>query len=99
MEEAIVNVHVSPRSPPGGLAGLSGLSARLQQADDDDGGRRSGDDYYDRGSYSRQSQASDRSAGAAGIGSRLLNGGRTSVAGEDERCIFHSFRDLSSATP
>ena len=75
---------VSPRSPPGGLAGLSGLSARLQQADDDDGGRRSGDDYYDRGSYSRQSQASDRSAGAAGIGSRLLNGGRTSVAGEDE---------------
>ncbi|RPD53407.1 hypothetical protein L226DRAFT_473083, partial [Lentinus tigrinus ALCF2SS1-7] len=75
----------SPRSPAaGGLAGLSGLSARLQQADEDDGGGRSGDDYYDR--YGRQSAASDRSNGAAGIGSRLLGGGgRTSVAGEDER--------------
>ncbi|KAH9910663.1 uncharacterized protein BXZ73DRAFT_108666 [Epithele typhae] len=71
----------SPRSPPqGGLAGLSGLSARLQQADDDEVGRRSGDDYYDRGAYSRQSQASDRS----GVGSRLA-GGRTSVAGDDDR--------------
>ena len=74
--------EASPRRPPQvGLAGLSGLSARLQQADDEDVGRRSGDDYFDRASYSRQSQASDRSAG----GSRLMNGGRTSVAGEDER--------------
>ena len=81
----------SPRSPPtgaGGLGGLSGLSARLQQADEDEGGRRSGEEYYERGSYSRQSQASDRSAGgggAAGIGARMMMNGRTSVAGEDER--------------
>ncbi|EJF55728.1 hypothetical protein DICSQDRAFT_130488 [Dichomitus squalens LYAD-421 SS1] len=66
---------VSPRSPPErALGGLSGLSARLQQADD-------GEDYYDRASYGRQSVASDRSAGG---GSKAL-GGRTSVAGEDER--------------
>ena len=77
--------ELSPRSPPaGGLAGLSGLSARLQQADEDEGGGRSGDDYYDR--YGRQSAASDRSNGTAGIGSRLLGGGgRTSVTGDDER--------------
>ncbi|KAI0629097.1 hypothetical protein C8Q77DRAFT_1145039 [Trametes polyzona] len=82
----------SPRSPPtGGLGGLSGLSARLQasaEGDEDEGtGARSNDDYYDRMSYGRQSAASDRSAGATGIGSRMLNGGggggRTSVAGEE----------------
>ena len=77
--------EMSPRSPPNGLGGLSGLSARLQQADEDEGGRRSGDDYYDR-SYGRQSAASDRSTGTAGIGSRLLGGGgRSSVAEDGER--------------
>ncbi|KAH9889560.1 hypothetical protein C8Q73DRAFT_766336 [Cubamyces lactineus] len=78
---------LSPRSPPvGGLGGLNGLSARLQAADgdDDDGpGGRSGDDYYDRMSYGRQSAASDRSTGAAGIGARML-GGRGSVAGGED---------------
>ncbi|KAI0753047.1 hypothetical protein C8Q80DRAFT_1149566 [Daedaleopsis nitida] len=64
--------EMSPRSPPNGaLGGLSGLSARLQQADEDDVGRGSGDDYYDR-SYGRQSAASDRSTGTGGIGSRML---------------------------
>lgn len=81
--------EMSPRSPPnGGLGGLSGLSARLQQADEDEGGGRgSGGDYYDR-SYGRQSAASDRSTGTAGIGSRMLGGGgggRTSVAEDGER--------------
>ncbi|KAH9846801.1 hypothetical protein C2E23DRAFT_851461 [Lenzites betulinus] len=79
--------ELSPRSPPvGGLGGLSGLSARLQAADgeEDEGpGGRSGDDYYDRMSYGRQSAASDRSGGAAGIGSRML-GGRASVTGEEQ---------------
>ena len=66
---------LSPRSPPErALGGLSGLSARLQQADD-------GEDYYDRASFGRQSVASDRSAGG---GSKTL-GGRTSVAGDEER--------------
>ncbi|KAH9846302.1 hypothetical protein C2E23DRAFT_598812 [Lenzites betulinus] len=73
--------ELSPRSPPvGGLGGVSGLSGRLQAADgeEDEGpGGRSGDDSYDRMSYRRQSAASDRSAGAAGIGSRML-GGRAS---------------------
>ncbi|KAI0363111.1 hypothetical protein BV20DRAFT_204698 [Pilatotrama ljubarskyi] len=77
----------SPRSPPAaGLGGLSGLSARLQAADGDDdegAGGRSGDDYYDRMSYGRQSAASDRSASASGIGSRML-GGRASVTGEEQ---------------
>ncbi|KAI9064956.1 hypothetical protein FKP32DRAFT_1591027 [Trametes sanguinea] len=79
----------SPRSPPvGGLGGLNGLSARFQTADtgeDDEGvgGARSGDDYYDRMSYGRQSAASDRSTGAAGIGARML-GGRASVTGEEQ---------------
>ncbi|KAI0665719.1 hypothetical protein C8Q78DRAFT_1063711 [Trametes maxima] len=83
--------ELSPRSPPvGGLGGLSGLSARLQAADgdEDEGGTggRSGEDYYERMSYGRQSAASDRSAGASGIGARMLGGGggRTSVAGEDQ---------------
>ncbi|KAI1787840.1 hypothetical protein LXA43DRAFT_1027709 [Ganoderma leucocontextum] len=67
---------LSPRSPPErGLGGLSGLSARLQQADE-------GDDYYDRASYGRQSVTSDRSAG----GSKMLaGGGMSSVAGDDDR--------------
>lgn len=67
---------MSPRSPPErGLGGLSGLSARLQQADENE-------DYYDRTSYGRQSVASDRSAG----GSKMLaGGGRASVAGDDDR--------------
>ena len=68
---------VSPRSPPErGLGGLSGLSARLQQADESE-------DYYDRTSYGRQSVASDRSAGG---GSKMLaGGGRSSVGGSDDR--------------
>lgn len=72
------------RSPVGGLAGLSGLSARLQannpDEDEDAGGRssgagaRSGEDYF---SYGRGSVASDRSGG---------RGGRASVTdGEQER--------------
>ncbi|KAI8974031.1 hypothetical protein BD414DRAFT_468647 [Trametes punicea] len=85
---------LSPRSPPvGGLGGLNGLSARLQAADgeDDEGaGARSGDDYYDRMSYGRQSAASDRSTGAAGIGARML-GGRTSVTGEEQERIRREY--------
>ena len=80
--------EMSPRSPAaGGLGGLSGLSARLQQADEDEvPGRGSGEEYYDR-SYGRQSAASDRSTGTAGIGSRMLSGGggRASVAEDNER--------------
>ncbi|EPQ54975.1 hypothetical protein GLOTRDRAFT_76278 [Gloeophyllum trabeum ATCC 11539] len=57
-----------PRSPPGiGLGGLSGLTARLRDADEDEeeetvsrGGK---EDYYDRMSFGRASVASDRSAG------------------------------------
>lgn len=70
----------------GGLAGLSGLSARLQavEGDDEDGiGARSGDDYFDKMSFGRASVASDRSNGAAGIGARML-GGRSSVGGEEQ---------------
>lgn len=60
----------SPRSPFGGL---SGLSARLgRDTDDDDPGpaRGGGDDYYDKMSVGRASVASDRSGGG-GPGSRL----------------------------
>ncbi|OCH92044.1 hypothetical protein OBBRIDRAFT_774139 [Obba rivulosa] len=68
--------------PPGGLAGLSALSARLQaDADDDDGAGRSGEDYYDKMSFGRASVASDRSTGVSGIGARMLGGGRVSVGG------------------
>ena len=65
---------------PGGLGGLAGLTARLQQAaeneEEDEGatsgaGGRSGDDYFDKMSFGRASVASDRSAGM-GIGSRML---------------------------
>ncbi|KAI0759954.1 hypothetical protein BD413DRAFT_594323 [Trametes elegans] len=83
--------HEPPQPARARAGGLSGLSARLQAADgeDDDGtGGRSGDDYYDRMSYGRQSAASDRSGGAvSGIGARMLSGGgggRTSVAGEEQ---------------
>ncbi|KAL1742355.1 hypothetical protein HDZ31DRAFT_43446 [Schizophyllum fasciatum] len=61
----------------GGLSGLSGLSARLRDTDDDDDdlGRRSGDDFYNKG---RASAQSDRS-GAGRFG------GRSSVADDTEK--------------
>lgn len=78
--------EVGLRSPPsGGLGGLSGLTARLADAEEEDegamsggGGARSGDDYFDKMSFGRASVASDRSAGA-----RM--GGRASVGGSERR--------------
>ncbi|KAJ8076914.1 component of the polarisome [Marasmius tenuissimus] len=82
-DSASVYPSPSPRSPPGGL---SGLSARLRNVDDDsDVGGKSPDDYYDRdrASVSRASIHSDRSAG--GITSRLAAAGRsTSTADQDK---------------
>ncbi|KAL1681811.1 hypothetical protein EV122DRAFT_260348 [Schizophyllum commune] len=58
------------------VGGLSGLSARLRDTDDDDDlGRRSGDDFYNKG---RASAASDRSGGGR-------FGGRASVADDTEK--------------
>lgn len=78
-----------PRSPPSSsaLGDLSGLTARLQavDVDDDDGAARSGEDYFDKMSFGRASVASDRSTGAAGIGSRMLSGGRVSLGDENEK--------------
>lgn len=74
---------LSPRSPP---AGLSGLSARLQEVgDDDEGGAsgtggRSGDDYYDK--FGRSSVNSDRSIGN-GMVARMT--GRTSLSEDQEK--------------
>ncbi|OBZ69633.1 hypothetical protein A0H81_10591 [Grifola frondosa] len=86
--------EMSPRSPAGmGLGGLSGLSARLQAADGDEdegAGGRSGDDYFDKMSFGRASVASDRSNGAAGIGSRML-GGRASVSGEEQERLRRDY--------
>lgn len=64
------------RSPPMGLSGLSGLSARLRErtgpGDEDDednwsGPGKSGEEYYDKMSFGRASVASDRSVGYSGI--------------------------------
>lgn len=74
---------------PGGLGGLSGLSARLQDADEDDGPNGAKDDYFEKMSYGRASVTSDRSASGV-IGGRMMNG-RTSVAGEDAEKIRRDY--------
>ncbi|KAH7921276.1 hypothetical protein BV22DRAFT_1038847 [Leucogyrophana mollusca] len=83
--------YSNQRSP---LAGLNGLSARLRGADVDEdeggGGTRSGDDYYDKVSLGRTSVTSDRSAGAVGIGSRMM-GGRVSVGGEEHERLRRDY--------
>jgi len=56
----------SALSPPMGLTGLSGLSARFKT--DDDEPRNSGDDYFEKMSYGRASVASDRSNSKMGGG-------------------------------
>lgn len=47
----------SPRSPPGGL---NGLSARLKSMSDEDDDRRVNDEYYEKMSYGRTSTNSER---------------------------------------
>ncbi|KAI0941809.1 hypothetical protein AcW1_003600 [Taiwanofungus camphoratus] len=88
-------VDLGPRSPPTvGLGGLSGLSARLQAVEgdeDESAAARSGEDYFDKLSFGRASVASDRSTGAAGIGSRMLAGGRTSVGGEEQERLRRDY--------
>lgn len=56
----------SAMSPPMGLTGLSGLSARFKT--DDDEPRNSGDDYFEKMSYGRASVTSDRSNSKMGGG-------------------------------
>ena len=71
---------LSPRSPPGGL---NGLSARLRGVDDEDDegvASRSGDDFFDKSTYGRTSAASERSTG---ISARL--NGRASVTDDTEK--------------
>ena len=85
-DSASVYPSPSPRSPPGGLSGLSGLSARLRSVDDDsDVGGKSPDDFYDRdrASVSRASISSDRSAG--GITSRLAAAGKSTTTAEQDK--------------
>ncbi|KAL6304991.1 hypothetical protein BKA93DRAFT_731941 [Sparassis latifolia] len=84
----------SPRGlSGGGLGGLSGLSARLQAAEgeDEDGAGGRSDDYFDKMSFGRASVTSDRSTGAAGIGSRMLGGGRTSVGGDEHERLRRDY--------
>jgi hypothetical protein len=67
------------RSPPIGLTGLSGLSARLRDRSGDEeeeewsGTGKSGEEYYDKMSFGRASVASDRSY--SGIGRSASTGG------------------------
>ncbi|KAG7090973.1 hypothetical protein E1B28_010040 [Marasmius oreades] len=70
----------SPRSPSGGL---SGLSARLRGVeDDDDIDGKSGDDFFERDRAS-VSRASDRSV--TGISSRLASTGRSAPIADHEK--------------
>ncbi|KAG2015810.1 hypothetical protein CC2G_009047 [Coprinopsis cinerea AmutBmut pab1-1] len=73
-EDSASDYPMSPRSPPGGL---SGLSARLKMDDEEDdgpaAGNKSGDDYFDK--YGRSSVNSDRSASGRGFGGRASVGG------------------------
>ncbi|KAE9408640.1 hypothetical protein BT96DRAFT_913786 [Gymnopus androsaceus JB14] len=60
-----------------------GLSARLKADDDDDiPSARSGDDYYDKASYGRNSANSDRSLNGY---SNRMGGGRSSVPEDNEK--------------
>lgn len=79
---------LSPRSPPGGLSGLSARLKGVEDDDDDDDGvasvpgNRSGDDFFEK--YGRSSVNSDRSAGGtSSLASRLA--GRASISADQEK--------------
>lgn len=75
--------YASPLTPNSPAVGLSGLSARLKADDDDDiPSARSGDDYYDKASYGRNSANSDRSLNGY---SNRMGGGRSSVPEDNEK--------------